>query len=215
MLINSQITIGASLLCEANETTIKSEPMFHRADFNFCYEYGGPLTREFISSLKCYGWSDGLIDSRVHMSPFPGVYLCIPGWHHDDVPREREDGQPNYINPSYKSEHAMCIWGDVAPTEFALGRAEFEIPPVGEKIYKVWSPIVHKMCEDGRLNRVSVPERQIIFFDWQSWHRGTPTIKKGFRFFIRATRKSNLKARNEIRHNANIYLPENMIEEGW
>lgn len=213
MIINSTIKLGKTVE-SADQAMIKNEPMLHRATLAFALEYGGPLTKRFLSGIANWiGMSDILIDSRVHFAPFPGVYFAIPGWHHDDVPRERSDGQPEYENPSYKAEHAMCLWGNNAPTEFALGEAIFKIPPMGEKIYKVWSPMVHDMVARGELKSYSVPECQITYFDWLSWHRVVPATHKGFRFFIRATKNSRLSPRNEIRMNANIYLP--ILEEGW
>lgn len=213
MLINSQIHTGP-VMPYADQTAIKNEPMLHRATYDFAIANGGPLTKLFLQATEEF-WrnNDILIDSRVHFAPFNGVYFCIPGFHHDDVPREREDGQPEYFNPSYKAEHVMCIWGINAPTEFALGEAEFYIPELGDKIYKILSPIVNDMVTTGELRSYYLPERLITYFDWLTWHRGTPAIAKGFRFFIRATRKSGLKPRNEIRMNANVYLP--ILEEGW
>lgn len=194
----------------APQEVVKLEPMLHRATASFASEHGGTLTQEFLDVLP---WSDDiLIDSRVHML-MPGMYPCIPGWHHDDIPRERSDGQPEYFSPSYRAEHCMALWGDCSLTEFALGEHEIEIPGIGRKIYKELSPQIEDACASGKLERVIAPERRLIFFDWQTWHRGAETTKHGFRFFIRATRGSKLVARNEIRFNANVYMPN--LEEGW
>jgi hypothetical protein len=206
--IDSKYTLGA-FVPAADEVTIKQEPMLHRATREVAYLKGGVLTRSFLDVLP---WEDILVDSRVHML-MPGMFPCIPGWHHDDVPREREDRQPNYINPSYKAEHCMALWGDCCRTEFAVGSRTMEIPPVGSKIYKTWHPQVDALCGSGELQRESAPVNQLVYFDWQTWHRGTDATKKGFRFFIRATRNTGLEARNEIRFNANVYMP--VIEEGW
>lgn len=215
MKFNSQIAFGGGLPV-FDEQTIKTEPMLHRADRSFTRAKGGPLTHAFLTSLEqCAGWGPEipiLIDSRVHML-MPGMYPCIPGWHHDDVPREREDKQPNYVNPSYKSQHCMALWGNCSLTHFAIGEHELEIPPIGQKIYKTWSPVVEQMVKDHKLRTAVAPEHRLIFFDWETWHRGAETTKTGFRFFIRATRKSNLAARNEIRYNANVYMP--VLDEGW
>ncbi len=210
MLINSQFQFGTTLE-PATQAEVKSEPMLHRACGSFAYQNGGKLTKAFLDALG-FSWGDALIDSRVHML-MPGMYPCIPGWHHDDVPRERSDKQPNYENPSYKAEHCMALFGDCAPTEFAIGIHDVEIPPIGQKIYKVLSPVVENLCADGALIRHHAPENRLIFFDYQTWHRGVAAHKNGFRFFIRATRFSNLTARNEIRQNANVYMP--ILDEGW
>lgn len=209
MKINSQIYISPNKLPDAAQDVVKNEPMLLQSTREFAKQHGGPLTHHFLNALP---WEDVIIDSRVHML-MPGMYPCVPGWHHDDVPRERADGQPNYENPSYKSAHCLALWGDCSLTEFATGIHEFDIPPVGKKIYKELSPIVESLCQDGTLNRIIAPERSLVFFDWMSWHRGAETTKSGFRFFIRATRNSKLIARNEIRQNANVYMP--VLDEGW
>lgn len=208
MKIISQATIGDPL-ASTNQTVIKSEPMLHRATRTYAYDHGGPLTHLFLNSLP---WPEILIDSRVHML-MPGMYPCIPGWHHDDVPRSRGDGQPNYEAPAYRAEHCMALWGDCSLTEFALGEHEIQIPPIGRKIYKDLSPQIEALCIAGKLYRVTAPECRLIFFDWNTWHQGAPTTKTGFRFFIRATRGSELSAKNEVRQNANVYMP--ILDEGW
>lgn len=210
--INSQWNIGAELP-EAETKEIKTEPMLFRCDSEHAFQLGGRLTRLFMGALpEEWKTSNLIIDSRVHML-MPGMYPCIPGWHHDDVPREREDGQPNYETPSYKAEHIMAIWGDCSRTEFALGQHLMNLAPLGQKIYKVASPEIEKLCLMGKLQRQIAPERTMIGFDWQTWHRGAQTTHPGFRFFIRATRKSLLAPKNEQRFNANVYMP--VIEEGW
>jgi hypothetical protein len=208
MNITSYLAFGPQLE-KADEHTIKTEPMLHRATREFALANGGVLTKRFLDYLP---WNDILVDSRVHML-MPGMWPCIPGWHHDDVPRTREDKQPNYETPEYRSQHCMCLWGNCSLTQFAIGEAEMEIPPVGEKIYKKWDTEVEKLCEEKVFHRMIAPEAKPIFFDWLTFHRGMPTTHKGFRFFIRATRESKLEAQNEIRYNANVYMP--VIEEGW
>lgn len=211
--IESELKLGVHLP-EFSQDEIEAEPMLHKADCDFAMRNGGPITRAFLQNLNWHtnDWDAVLIDSRVHML-MPGMIPCIPGWHHDDVPREREDGQPNYINPSYKSEHCLALFGDCSRTEFAVGAHEIEVPEIGCKIYKSWHPQVESLCEAGTLKRRTAPVNRLVFFDWQTWHRGTEATKNGFRFFIRATRNSNRTPRNKIRRQANVYMP--VIEEGW
>jgi hypothetical protein len=79
---------------------IKNEPMFFSADSDFVKEHGGPITRRFLASMPS-DWiaaRDLIWDSRSHML-MPGWYPCIPGWHLDDIPRTRPDGQPDHVNP--------------------------------------------------------------------------------------------------------------------
>lgn len=127
MLFDSQIKKVGQFDKEYSIETVKNEPMFFSSDVNYAYENGGPITKRFLDLLP-YRFNTGVFDSRVHML-MPGWVPCIPGWHHDDVPRTRSDGQPDYENMAYKSEHVMgLVNGDLAPTQFAVGRIDFIYP---------------------------------------------------------------------------------------
>lgn len=193
---------------------VKKEPMMFSADASFAYANGGILTREFIDNLtgEFHSNKQLIVDSRVHML-MPGMYPCIPGFHHDDVPRERSDGQPEYLNPSYKSKHCMAIFGGGARTKFALGCAPFPEVPLNQKYYKVWHPIVQDFVELGVLKRYDANYGEMIYFDWNSWHEGTPAYETAFRFFIRASINTNRKPKNELRTQTQVYLEVPM--EGW
>ena len=195
------------------EEIVKKEPMLFSADITFAYKEGGILTREFIDRLKPEFKSNNLIiDSRTHML-MPGMYPCIPGFHHDDVPRERADGQPEYLKPSYRSKHCLMIVGGGARTKFALGNAPFPEVPLNQKYYKVWHPIVKDYLEMGILKRYDAEFGKLIYFDDRTWHEGTPAYETAFRFFIRASINTNRKPKNEIRTQTQVYLEVPM--EGW
>jgi hypothetical protein len=188
--------------------------MFFRATGRFAYANGGRATLTFLKGLGA-DWQNGdiLIDSRCRML-MPGWYPCIPGYHHDDVPRERSDGQPEYFNPSYRSRHAMVLYnGKICPTEFAIGESEFEDVPLGQVYYKQWHPEVVAKISSGDLKMIQAPENQIIYFNDRTWHQGTKAVANGFRLFIRATIDSGLEPKNEIRKQVQVYLEKPM--EGW
>lgn len=66
---------------------IKNEPMLFNCDFKHAYDLGGPITGEFLDHIADHlPTEDIVVDSRVHML-MPGWFPCIPGFHHDDVPR--------------------------------------------------------------------------------------------------------------------------------
>lgn len=210
---NSAVEIDDEELPRAEDFLIKQEPMLFRCDWEHAAELGGPLTTKFLSNLPDeWKYSEISVDSRVHML-MPGWFPCIPGWHHDDVPRERCDGQPNYVNPSYRAKHAMALWGDASLTEFASGIATFPDIPVGGVFYRAWHPMVEEKLGTGELTKMIAPERRIVFFDWETWHQGKEATKSGWRFFIRATRDSLQPPKNEIRHNCQVYMPAPMA--GW
>jgi hypothetical protein len=133
---------------------LKREPMLFACDVSTASELAGPVTRAWLDALPQLD-APAIIDTRVHML-IPGFWPCIPGWHHDDVPREREDGQPDYFKPSYRTTHIatfVCAGSGypAAPTEYASGTCGFPDVPVGEKFYKRWSPMVDEAIANGWL----------------------------------------------------------------
>jgi hypothetical protein len=213
MVINSQIELG-KVLSSFPESDIKNEPMFFNCTWDFAYEHGGEPTREFLRELAKHQNKDNIIiDSRVHML-MPGWFPCIPGFHHDDVPRERQDGQPEYHNPSYRSKHALILYnGDICPTEFAIGQAEFPEVSLGEKYYKVWHPLVKEKIRNKELITLNAPNNTVVFFDDRTWHQGTQAVNNGWRLFIRASWDTDRVPTNEIRRQVQVYMENPM--EGW
>ena len=201
---------------------VKNEPMFFNSGFMYAYENGGPITRAFLErfskdheemlSQDNYE-EDFVFDSRVHML-MPGWFPCIPGFHHDDVPRG-ENGQPDYINPAYRSNHVMgLVNGDICPTQFALGPASLSIPE-NDIIYKHWHPEVEQLCRDGKLELIDAPSGVLIYFDCDTLHQGQRARDGGWRWFGRLSwnthRSRNVT--NEIRRQVQVYLEYPM--EGW
>lgn len=198
----------------ANE--IEDEPMLFRADLDFALANGGPITQEFLKQVtKIWGNENLIIDSRSHML-MRGWYPCIPGWHHDDVARSGPSGQPDYDNMPYESKHiASVIDASDKPTgsltQFWRGTIDLGWPvPDDVNVYQYWDEILSSK-KDIKPERI--PSRAIVLFDWQTFHRGTPARWPGWRFFIRCTKDTEVKAQNKIRKNANVYLP--CINRGW
>lgn len=207
---NSQMTLGATLPSFTTEQ-IKNEPMFFSCNRSYVAEFGGPLTHAFLNALAA-DWGDCIIDSRVHML-MPGWYPAIPGYHHDDVPRDIVTGQPNYDTPEYYADHAMALVnGDVCPTDFALGTATFE-KVNSRKTYDGWNEAVNNYINTGTLTKVAAPSNQMLYFDWQTWHSGTKAAKNGWRWFMRASRNTKRPVLNEVRRQVQVYLEKPM--EGW
>jgi hypothetical protein len=203
-------------LSNYTQNQIKIEPMLFSCDVNHARMYGGPITHNFLDLLeKCDYLSDTdiIIDSRVHML-FPAFFPAIPGWHHDDIPRTRSDGQPNYDDHFKMPRHVMCLLnGDIAPTEFAIGEADFPVVPLGQKVYKEWSPLVDQFITEGKMKLRKAESNILIGFNGFTWHRGVAAVKAGWRFFIRASTNTDRTPKNEIRQQVQVYLP--CLEEGW
>jgi hypothetical protein len=207
---------------------VKHEPMFFQADVNFAATHGGPITHAFLKEALFYLTHIGVrpqdvnmfLDSRVHLL-MPGWWPCIPGWHHDDVERSRDDGQPNYRNPSYRPEFLMGIVGSAdCGTEFAAGHFDMSDPEDLPIVYKRWHEEVEAQIEVGndlpyfppRLYHV---EPNLLYrFSDRSFHQGVPCRNTGWRWFGRITiNNPTVTPANEIRRNANVYMQNPM--EGW
>lgn len=194
---------------------IKNEPMFFNCDLKYAYKNGGEITKSFIENLPI-DWilGDVVFDSRVHML-MEDWYPCIPGWHHDDVPRTN-NGQPDYENQSYFSEHILGIVNsEICPTKFILG--DVYMPPVeeGQIVYEVWNNIVESEIKEGTIRAVDVFDRTLTYFDCNTFHTGQKALKSGWRWFGRISRNTDRvkSITNEIRVNAQVYLE--FPTKGW
>lgn len=220
---NSQAQVLGKFPAEYSDSVIKNEPMFFNSDLDFAWKNGGEITRNFIDHLP-QSWknSDVVFDSRVHML-MKNWYPCIPGFHHDDVPRRKDQyGQPNYINPEYLSQHLMgLVNGHICPTRFALtvpGHEDdnvFELPDPEKTVYEEWHRAVEEKIQQGHLKSYDSPSGVYLQFDWQTWHEGQQARQSGWRWFGRLSRNTERTQHitNEIRRQVQVYL-ENPIQ-GW
>lgn len=196
-------------LPEFDESVVKVEPMFFNSDVSFCYRFGGPITKAFLRALPS-GWENGIFDSRVHML-MKGWYPCIPGWHHDDVPRSASNGQPNYFNPEYRSEHIMAtVNGDICPTKILNETIWVNDIREGDLVYKTWDKEIR---ERHSFRAENAKSNELYLFDWQSFHCGQKALKTGWRWFGRISRNTFRKPTNEIRTQVQVYLES--VNEGW
>ena len=215
--------IPGAIMRPREDAEIKNEPMLFNCNMKGAQELGGPITQEFLNLIPDE-WYEGpvVIDSRVHML-MKGWYPCIPGWHHDDVPRTRSDGQPNYNPGQVRSEHIIALVNaDVCPTEFALGDASFTEPPIGATIYEKWHHDVELLLHNGKLRSATYQSGQLVLFDDRTWHQGTAAVRDGWRFFIRVSRYKNANGirvdrgnprTNEVRRQVQVYMDNPF--KGW
>ena len=220
ILVNSQVQEIGTFRSQWTDEEVKNEPMLFNCNGQFAHSKGGDITRNFLNNLwaKNDDWcnlslDDIVVDSRVHML-MPGWYPCIPGFHHDDVPRNTTNGQPDYTSPEYRSQHVMgLVNAEICPTQFALGEIELELPSDDKIIYKEWHPVVQKAVDCSTLDHYSVKSGVITQFDDRSFHQGVKAVKGGWRWFIRVSRNTNRKPTNEVRKQVQVYLETPM--EGW
>lgn len=233
MIIESKMSLGEVVRFPGEELSlIPTEQMVRAMSWERFYENkmlaACYLTENAIlNGIDSHWWKNRefwTIDSRVHML-MKDWYPCIPGWHHDDVPRTRVDKQPNYAD-ELRCEHAMFLLNaHVAPTEFAIGTADFDEPCLGETIYEQWDRDVRAEVSAGALQAVSCPDSQWVYFNDRTWHRGVQCqVDFGHRLFIRIGMNYRMidgekvyvkpeKWSNEIRRNAQVYME--YPNKGW
>lgn len=221
--INSQAYPLSRVMPFASIDEIKNEPMLFNCDMAHAYQRGGSITRAFLDRLPLE-WHDCpvVVDTRVHML-MPGWYPCIPGWHHDDVPRTRSDRQPNYDFGQNRSWHIVgLVNGRICPTQYAEGNIQVPKIEDGSIVYSRWHDLVEQRIKEGVLNTWHPEEDQLVMFNDMTWHRGTPAKEKGWRWFGRVSRYFDVNGRaiprgnprtNEIRRQVQVYLPT--LNQGW
>lgn len=224
MKIFSYVNEVGKFKCTYPTDTIKNEPMLFNCDLPSAINLGGPITKTVLASIP-EDWKTVplVIDSRVHML-MPGWYPCIPGWHHDDVPRTRPDGQPNYAPGQDRSEFLIgLVNAEVSPTQFAIGSASFEYPTDGSIVYAKWHKDVELLLANDILRREDVESGILYKFSDRTWHRGTEAVETGWRYFIRISRyydgqtgnptdRKN-KRTNEVRRQVQVYMKD--VNAGW
>lgn len=196
---------------------IKDEPMLFSSSVEFAFQNGGPITASFLSNLPREFFFDetATIDTRVHML-MPGWYPCIPGWHHDDVSRNTPTGQPNYIEPAYRTRHVLgLVNADIAPTEFLEGPVQVSEPDESGVIYKAWDSEIRQQIERGdhafAVHKIN--DRVLYEFDDTTFHRGTAAVARGWRWFGRVTIGRTRQEAPEIRRQVQVYMSD--INAGW
>lgn len=221
--INSEYSVGEYIFPDFEDNLIKNEPMLFNCDLENAFSLGGPITKEILNKIP-EDWKKVpvVVDSRVHML-MQGWYPCIPGWHHDDVPRSRSDGQPNYSEGENRSKHLFVLLnGDIAPTAFATGEAEYLIPEIGQRVYNKLDRQVESFVDSKTLLKTHAPSNRLVFFDDRTFHTGVKAKKFGWRFFIRVSRYFNSKGEpidrgnirtNEVRKQVQFYMDD--VTAGW
>lgn len=224
MRVTSKILDSLDDMPRFDELTVKNEPMLFNCDMAHAIKLGGPIVQAMIQRIPL-GWHDEplVIDTRVHML-MKGWYPCIPGWHHDDVPRTRSDGQPNYGPGQDRSQHVIALVnGGICPTAFAIGTADFSEVPEGKVCYERWHREVElQLHYQNKLKYLAMGSQSVWIMDDRTWHRGTPARKGGWRWFGRISRYYDTvgnciprrnERTNEVRRQVQVYLSD--PNKGW
>ena len=184
--------VGAAR-CWASLKQLEKEQGMYSATPDFCREYGGPITREFLDAVpKSYlleAESKGLypnIDVRVHRL-YPGNYPAYPGWHADAQFRETYFGQPKLDRTELSNHLIATVSSDadgVSQTEFIDEPMEIELAKT-EPDESFWRLVDREMRKAEKFKTWVMPDGCLTQFDCWTLHRCTPARRRGWRLFFR------------------------------
>lgn len=186
-----------------SDDLIKAEPMLDAASRAFVLKHGGPVTKNFMEALP-EDWIDTpiIVDTRVQYLK-PGMYPKVPGWHLKDVPRTAKYGQPNVIDPHYKSEHMICVTGATSFPEFLVQEVNIELPPYGLNIYDSFNEQLNVIKD----KKVAVAmDGRIYRYDWNTVCRSVPANASGWRLYLHASRYTEREIINNTKRQVQVYL---------
>ena len=181
-----------------SDDLIQAEPMLNSVSRTFVLKHGGPVVKNFMDALP-EDWIDTpiVIDTEVH-------YLKIPGWHLKDVPRTAKYGQPEVIDPNYKSEHIICVTGATSFPEFLVQEVSMELPPYGLDVYDSFDEQLNKI-EDKKV--AIAMDGRIYRYDWNTVCRSVPATVSGWRLYMHASRYTEREIINNTKRQVQVYLP--------
>jgi hypothetical protein len=197
---------------------LKYEPMLFSADLEFAKQNGGPLTKKvcavleknnlFRQAVAQKGPYSVVVDTRVTMT-FKNQFPSIPGWHCDDIPREKESN-PLFEKCDARIKHFLVIFSNkvrVSCTEFVT---EPLVVPIDEG--DVWNSLHSYVSQQKGVSKRSIVPGEIILFNQLTIHQAKPTVNPGWRFFMRVS-ITYRKPVNEIRKQVQVYA--SLDNPGW
>ncbi len=185
----------------------KEEKMLYQASVKFAWNNGGPILREFLDKLAdTWRYTDNIIiDQRIHKLQ-EGYYPAIPGYHLDWIPRINK-GQDIDLTTIPDYEHVVLIIGETSLTEFVAEPVEFP------ETYSSFEPYNELLTIMPDLKTEHVVSGDMVHFTSRDWHRPVPALGSEMRLLIRASRVDHIKPANEIRNQAQVYIP--IQEASW
>ena len=83
--------------------------------------------------------------------------------------------------------------------------------PEGRTVYQVWDRILDATFDENDF--YTVDSGDVYYFDNYTFHRGMPSTKHCWRYFIRLSWNTERKVYNEIRNQVQVYINDPSI--GW
>lgn len=141
----------------------------------------------------------------------PGMYPCIGGWHCDGVIRADQNSQPNLDTLHEPIQHFICSISDAGDGHCGTDILSRAVMLPIEEDKNIWAQ-VNQLVEDLEDKRVHTTKSgEIVQFDRQTLHRGTPAKVRQWRYFFRLS-FHHMPAMNQERKQVQVYTD---ISQGW
>lgn len=191
------------------QRALKDEIMLYQASLEFAESNAGPIMSEFLYKLPSSFKENIVIDSRVHYLQ-SGYYPAIPGYHLDWIPRKNNGTSPDLsVIPDY--QHIVMVVAQTSLTEFVAENIDLPLLFVAPE-ERAFSYANDTIKLSG-VNTRHVENGDMVLFTSRDWHRPVPAEVDEWRYFIRASKVSHAKPKNQIRIQAQVYIP--IEEASW
>jgi hypothetical protein len=176
-------TIGHFDPCDPVEFV--RETMLHRADAEFAFKHGGPLTRKFILDLPVDSYEGWIFDVRIHNLK-KGELPSIDAWHLDFLDFNKTETALN--------RRIIGVIGDCSLTRFL--KQPVVITAEDDIDFAAWSNEID--AQEPEVYQLS--NLEMVEYTAQTFHRAAPATHDGWRILFRAV--ESMKASNSLPENA-------------
>lgn len=147
---------------------------------------------DVLRSVEAERGCRAVIDARVQRL-MPDMFPSIPGWHMDSVERDDFYGQPDVTKISDHISTFVCTMSShpegVSNTKFLADPLTVYVDEA-KPIYKQ----IHEIAESKET--WSLPDGHWAFMSHGHVHKASPTVRRGYRMFYRATVLPHVKPKN-------------------
>ena len=207
---------------------IENTPTLRQASLDTALRFGGTLTRKAIGAMNLTNSRKYIVvDTKIHFL-MKGWCPSIPGWHTDGVPRGKELNPAGSGLPDIGSQaiiknrppiYHLLVCGSNSLTNFIEDRnIELEVPDEPtDYLYAAITKDVKEKLAYRKINTFTLPECQVITWDWWELHSAEWASERGWRYLIRVTETDDIVPRRKLEE---VFRYQNMIfvksdEIGW
>jgi hypothetical protein len=214
-----------------SDLEIMNTPTLRQASLDTATRFGGTLTRRALDAMNLrFDRQYIVVDTKVHFL-MKGWCPSVPGWHTDGVPRGKELDPAGSGLPNMKVQDEWAREGDIRPPRYHLlvsgtssltsflKERDLSLFVPNEPDDNLYALITAEVNADlgTRFNKISIPDSQVVEWDWWEIHSAEWATHRGWRYLIRVTESDFLEPRKTL---DDVFRYQNMAfvksdEVGW